>query len=346
MKAMVFYGKEDIRWEAVPKPECGAGDLLVKVEACAVCGTDMKAFYHGNPRIKPPRVMGHEFAGLVEDVGADAKGFQVGDRVVMATSISCGECVYCQKGLFNLCLDLKPMGFAFDGGMAEYVRIPELAVRRGHVIKVPQTLKAELAAIAEPLSCAANSVENTGVQKGDTVLIMGAGPLGILNLCAARAIGAERIILSEVSENRLKQAETFGCDRLVNSMTENLEEIVMAMTDGLGADAVIVTAPAAPPQEQALKLVRKQGSVCLFASLPAGNSMLNIDSRLIHYGEIKLVGTSDSRPEHVQKAVAMLGSGSFPADKIASHFLPMSDIHQAFQLMKSGEALRVVLQPC
>ncbi len=343
MKAVIFHGKDDIRIEEWDKPICGENEVLVKMEACAVCGTDMKAFYHGNPRMQPPRIMGHEFCGLIEECGANVDGFENGERVVMATSISCGECFYCKKGHTNLCANIKPMGFYFDGGMAEYIIIPELAIKRGHLIKVPLDVEPNIACIAEPLSCAINSLQNVGIEEGDTVLVMGAGPLGILNLSVAKELGASKTILAEVSDERLKIAESFKVDRLVNSAKEDLHAIIMEMTDGIGVDRVIVTAPAAAPQEQALSLVRKQGSVCLFASLPEDSKYLKIDSRLIHYGEIKLVGTSDSTPAQVKKAVEIIGRESFPAEKIATHTLPLERIKDSFQLMKDGVALRVVL---
>ena len=151
IKGVVYYEPGDIRVEQVPMPENGADELLVKVDACAVCGTDLKSMLVGNPRIKAPKVMGHEFTGLVDSVGANVDDFAVGDRVVMATSVSCGECFYCQRGHNNLCVDLAPMGFSYEGGMAEYVVIPERALRNGHVIKVPEGVPPEHAALAEPL---------------------------------------------------------------------------------------------------------------------------------------------------------------------------------------------------
>jgi L-iditol 2-dehydrogenase len=345
MKAVVYYGVEDIRIEQIPVPECGNEELRVKIDACAVCGTDLKAYKSGNPRIKAPIVMGHEFTGIVETIGKNVKGFTAGDRIVMATSVSCGKCYYCKHGNNNLCKDVKPMGFSYNGGMAEYVVIPEDAIKNGHVIKVPAGVKAEYAALCEPLSCAVNSIENCNVQKGDTVVVSGAGPMGILNLCVAKEFGAKKTILSEVSEARLLQAKQFGVDILVNPAKEDLVKIVLDNTDGIGADVVVVAAPAAAPQEAALDFVRKRGTVCLFASLPAGKSMLNIDSRKIHYGEIRVVGSSDSTPKQVEKAVELLQSKSFPAAKLASHILKFEDIKKAFELMISGEALRVVLKP-
>ncbi|MDR1493885.1 MAG: zinc-dependent dehydrogenase [Planctomycetaceae bacterium] len=344
MKAIVYYAPNDIRVEDVPKPECGDGELLVKADACAVCGTDLKSRMHGNPRIKAPLIMGHEFTGIIEQISPSATGnFHVGDRIVMATSVSCGQCYYCRRGWRNLCENIAPMGFSYPGGMAEYVAIPVAALKGGHVIKVPPHVEAKYAALAEPVSCAVNCASQCNVQSGDTVLVIGAGPMGLLNAVVARAAGASKIILSEQNPLRREQAKTFNIDLVVDPETEDLTNIVRQATDGVGADIAIVAAPAIPPQEQALSLVRKQGTVCLFASLPVGKSTLNIDSRILHYGEIRLVGSSDSTPEHVSKAVDLIESEKIPVKKIASHVLPLDQIERAFELMISGEALRVVL---
>jgi len=350
MNAVVFYAPGDIRVEEIEIPICKEDEILVKVDACAVCGSDMKAAASGNIRIKPPRVMGHEFTGIIVETGKKltspnkgGESYKLGDRIVMATSISCGECYYCRHGHRNLCADLAPMGYSYDGGMAEYVAIPGRAIANGHLIVTPSSLSPEIAVLAEPVSCAVNAVGQCNIRKGDTVLVIGAGPMGILNACIARVYGASKIIFAELNNNRLKQCEQFGFDRLVNPAEEDLKQVVMDETEGYGADVVIIAAPAAAPQEQALELVRKQGSVMLFASLPVGKSLLNIDSRLIHYKEIHVLGSSDATPEHVKKAVEILSSNLFPADKIVTHRLPLDEIEKAFELMRSGESLRVVL---
>ena len=346
MKAIVYHAPQDIRVDELPDPTCGDEELLVDVDACAVCGTDLKTFYHGNPRITPPLTMGHEFTGRVGRVGAKALGvFALGDRIVMATSISCGKCFYCSRGWTNLCVSLAPMGFTYPGGMAEQVVIPAQALANGHVVKTPPDMPAEHAALAEPVSCAVNSIGQCNMDEGATVLVLGAGPLGLMNACVARALGAGKIILSEISPPRLAQAKGFGIDVLINPNEEDLAERVMAETDGLGADVAIVAAPAAQPQEQAVHLVRKRATVVLFASLPKDNCLLQMDSRAIHYGELRVVGTSDSTAKHVEQAIALLASGRVPADKLATHLLPLDEIHYAFELMKSGEALRVVVRP-
>jgi L-iditol 2-dehydrogenase len=366
MKAVVFHAPNDIRVEDVPKPVRAQGELLVKVDACAVCGSDLKAAMSGNVRIKPPRTMGHEFTGIVIEAdpetttaaaatslsaasaattAAAPAPVKIGDRVVMATSVSCGQCAYCQRGLTNLCADLAPMGFSYHGGMAEFVAIPARAVANGHVIVTPPGIPADLAALAEPVSCAVNSVGQCKIEPGDTVVVVGHGPLGIMNACVARAAGAGKIIIAGRNKNRLAQCAQFGFDRLVNPLEEDLRQVVLAETNGLGADVVIVAAPDAAPQQDAPTLVRKQGRVMLFASLPVGKNILQMDSRLIHYNELQILGASDSTPAHVRQAVALLASGRFPLDKLVTHRLPLDAIHRAFDLMRAGEALRVVLKP-
>lgn len=345
MKAVVYYAPGDVRVDDVAVPEAGPEELRVKVDACAVCGTDWKSFQHGNPRIKAPLTMGHEFTGVIDTVGSRVSGFAAGERVVMATSVSCGQCRYCREGWRNLCVDLAPMGFSYPGGMAEYVVIPARAIENGHVVKVPPGVPAEQAALAEPISCAVNSVRQCQLRRGDVVVVVGAGPLGLMNACVARGLGAGKIILAEVNAVRLAQAVQFGCDLLVNPAEEDLVACVRRETAGLGADVAIVAAPAIPPQEMALDLVRKRGTVCLFASLPVGQSTLQLDSRKIHYGELRVIGTSDSTAEHVREAVQLMASGAIPTAKLATHVLPLDGIFRAYELMASGEALRVVLQP-
>lgn len=347
MQAVVFHAPGDVRVDRVPVPRCGQAEMLVQVDACAVCGSDLKSSKVGNPRIKPPLTMGHEFTGIIRKIGqsATAGGLAVGDRVVMATTVSCGQCEYCRRGWPNVCADLAPMGFSYPGGMAEFVVIPERALVNGHVLAVPASLPAEHACLAEPVSCAVNCVENCNVRQGDTVVVLGAGPMGLINVCVARGMGAARIILSEVSPQRLAMAESFGCDILVNPAEQDLPTIVKDATGGIGADVAIVAAPAAAPQEQAVQLVRKRGTVCLFASLPSGRHILQMDSRAIHYNELRVIGTSDSTPAHVALSVKLLAEGRVPAGKLASHILPLAQVHKAFELMEQGEALRVVLKP-
>ncbi len=345
MRAVVYYGRGDVRVERIPVPVCGDGELRVKVDACAVCGSDLKTYRAGNPRMKPPMTVGHEFSGIIDTVGRSVRGFAPGERIVMATSISCGQCFYCRRGWSNLCASLNPMGFSYPGGMAEYLIVPAGAVRNGHVVKVPAGIPAEHACLAEPASCAVNAVESCGVKPGDVVVVVGAGPMGILNVYAAREAGAKTVILAQREGRRLEAARRFDIDRLVNTDREDLVKIVREYNDGTGADCAIVAAPSPEPQAAAVDLVHRRGTVCLFASLPVGGHLLPLDSRKIHYGELRVIGASDSTAAHVARAVAMLGKPGFPAGRLASHLLPLAQVHEAFRMMEAREGMRIVLKP-
>jgi len=276
MRAIVYRGPGDIRLDGIPVSGCRDDEIRIRVDACAVCGTDLKSRLHGNPKITPPMVIGHELTGTVDTVGAKVEGFAIGDRIAMATSISCGECAYCKRGWTNLCIDLAAMGFRYPGGMAEYTTIPARALRNGHVVKVPAGVDPVHAALAEPVSCCVNALENCALAAGDTIVVIGAGPMGILNACVARILNARKVILADTNPARLARAAGFGFDRLIDPASEDLARAVKDETDGLGADVVVVAAPAARPQEQALGMVRKRGTVCLFASLPAGESIITL----------------------------------------------------------------------
>jgi len=345
MKAIVYRGAGDISVESVPMPTSGDGEIRVKVDACAVCGTDLKSYAHGNPKITPPMIIGHEFTGTIETVGTQVADFAVGERIVMATSISCGACYYCEQGWTNLCVDMAAMGFKYPGGMAEYTTVPARALENGHVVKVPEAVKPEHAALAEPVSCTVNAAERSDLQPGDTVVVIGAGPMGVINACMARELGAKKIIVAEINEARLEMCEPFGFDLLVNPARDDLTQRVKDETNGLGADVAIVAAPAGPPQEEAVGMVRKCGAVCLFASLPVGKHLLSLDSRAIHYNELRVVGTSDSTPTHVAKAVELIAGGTLPVDRLVTHVMALDDILEAYKVMQSGESLRVVLKP-
>ncbi|HDY65118.1 MAG TPA: hypothetical protein ENH84_02650 [Phycisphaerae bacterium] len=343
MKAVRFYGQEDIRVEDIPSPSPEPGGLLVKVQACAICGTDLKMYYKGNPRIKPPQTIGHEFVGEIVEMGRGASGFEVSERVTMATSISCGRCEVCRGGHTNRCEDLKPVSYDYPGAFAEFIAIPPAGVSGGNVIKVPASL-GEMAALAEPVSCAINAQILAGVKLGDTVVVVGFGPLGAIHTQVARVNGATRVIVTERSAGRLKLAEQFDLDEIIDASTADPVEEVMRLTDGVGADVVVVTAPAAGAQEQAFGMARKGGMINLFASLPKGSSELKLDARMIHYRELFISGASDSSPHHVELAVKMLNE-QLVSPKIITHKLPLDKFMDGLMLMKDEAGLKVLIKP-
>lgn len=346
MKAAVYYSAGDIRVEERPDPIPDKNNMIVKVKCCSICGTDLKILTSGNPRCHPPRIIGHEMVGTIIHKGSEVEGFKIGDRITLATTISCGVCNYCRIGLGNVCPDAKPISYDFDGAFAEYIEIPAAAIRGGNVVKVPESVPDEAAALSEPLSCAVNSHEIVNLKMGDTVVIVGGGPLGAIHAELAKAEGAKQVIITETCETRLELLrKRLKGVIMVDASKEDVQDSVKKMTNGLGADTVIVCAPAKAAMEQAINLARKGGGVSYFASLPKGASDITVDSRIIHYNELRVAGASDSRPEHVVKAVQLLSKGKIDYNAIITHKLPLEKIHEGFELMKNRDSLKILVYP-
>jgi L-iditol 2-dehydrogenase len=345
MQAAVYYGPGDIRIEERPEPAPSAGNLILEVRCCAICGTDLKLATVGNPRCHPPRIIGHEFVGRVVHVGDDVRGFAHGDRVTLATTLACGECSYCALGLGNLCPNSKPISYDFDGAFARYVAVPPLALAGGNAIRVPAVVPDEAAALSEPLSCVINAQELAGVKSGDRVLILGGGPLGALHAEVAKALGAAEVMIVQRSEPRLSLLRRLLDLTVIDGARENVLAVVQNRTGGLGADVVIVCAPARDAQEEALHYARKGGAISLFASMPKGAADITLDSRAVHYGELRIVGASDSRPEHVEKAVRLLAEDRIDVEPVITHRVPLDALHDGIALMKDKQSLKVMVYP-
>lgn len=345
MQAAVYYGPADIRVEDRPAPEPTADNLVVKVHYCAICGTDLKLATIGYPRCRPPRIIGHEMVGRIVHVGAQVEGFALGERITLATTLACGQCPHCKLGLGNLCPHAKPISYDYDGAFAEYVAIPPLALSGGNVITVPDSIPDEVAALSEPLSCALNAQELARLKAGDAVLILGGGPLGALHAELAKALGAKEVMVVEISEPRLTMLRALRHVLVIDGAHEDVASVVKSRTGGLGADVVIVCAPRREAMEQAIHYTRKGGTVSFFASLPQGAAEITLDSRAIHYAELRLVGASDSRPEHVARIVRLLAEGKLDAGSIVTHRVTLKDIHQGLDLMKKRQSLKVLVYP-
>ena len=283
--------------------------------------------------------------GEIVHAGADVRGFAVGERITLATTVACGNCPYCARGLGNMCPNAKPISYDFDGAFARYVAIPPMALAGRNVIKVPDAVPDDAAALSEPLSCAINAQELAGLHAGDRVLIVGGGPLGALHAEVAKALAAADVMIVQRSEPRLSLLRKLRGVRVIDGAAEDVAAVVKERTEGLGADVVIVCAPSREAQEGAIGLARKGGAISLFASLPKGASDITLDSRIIHYGELRVVGASDSRPEHVTRAVQMMAAGQIDWEHLITHRLPLAEIHAGLQLMKDKQSLKVLVYP-
>lgn len=343
MKAAVLRAPKVLQLNDIATPEAAPGELVLRVRAAMVCGTDLRILTGRKTKgVRFPSVIGHEFAGEVVQVGDGVSQFKTGDRVCMDPVIPCRACAYCKTGRENVCLHRQAMGYEFDGAFAEYIRIPAIALTAGNVFMMPADMSFESAALAEPLACCINGQRNAGVQVGDTVVILGAGPIGLMHAALARLSGARQVIVSEPNAARRQAAADRGVEHVCDPSTESVMEFVKARTDGLGADVVILAIGVPQLANEALQLVRKGGHVNLFAGFSAGDTS-TIDVNLIHYNEIVVTGASALSRRDYGLALNMLSAGQIDANSLITHRYEVADSLAAFDEAGSGRALKVAI---
>jgi L-iditol 2-dehydrogenase len=345
MKAAVFHGPADVRIGEVPRPSIGEREVLVRVVACAVCGSDVRTFRHGARNITKPVILGHEISGTVAEVGAAVSGLTVGQRVAVAPAIPCGQCRYCQDGAETMCERLQSIGYEFDGGLAEFLAVPESAVRAGCVNRVPDHVSLDEAAIAEPLACVINAQELTQVGRGDVVLVMGAGPVGCLHVGLAKVRGAAKTMLVDIRPERLALAARFGADAQIDGSREDVRARVLEETGGHGASVVIVAAPSHQAQEQSITLAARRGRINFFGGLPKTNPMIRLDANVVHYRELSIVGSYGSRPAHNRAALDLIASGQLRTQPLIGLALPLDRVVEGLHAVEEGRVLKVVVRP-
>ncbi|NPV69236.1 MAG: alcohol dehydrogenase catalytic domain-containing protein [Firmicutes bacterium] len=345
MKALVFRGVNDARVEEVAVPQAGAGEILVKVDSCSVCGTDVRTYRHGHPRIRGPRVIGHEFSGTVAGAGPGVHSFREGDRVMVVPGISCGRCYLCQKGLQNLCENRRIIGFDYDGAFAGYVRIPAEAVEMGNVRAVPERLSLREACLIEPFTAVYNGQALLGITPGVTVCIIGAGPIGVMHALQARARGAGMVVMFEQSAERRKTAAAFAVDRVVDPQVEDPVAVTKVMTGNRGFDVVIVACGVGATQAQALHIAGRGGRVSFFAGLPHGRSEALLDTNLIHYKQLALFGANGSGPNQYDETIRFLAAGIVDVSSLITAQPPLDDVLEGFSMVERAVGLKVVVHP-
>jgi L-iditol 2-dehydrogenase len=346
VKAAMYRGAGDLRVEEVDTPTITAREVKIRVHACATCGTDAKIYHHGHPRLTPPQIIGHEIAGEVIEVGSEVSGITLGERVQVIAAVPCGECWACEAGRMGICINQTSMGYQYPGGFAEEMVIPHAVIKVNGVNTIPDHVSYDEAAVAEPLACALNAQKLVNVGPGDTVLVMGAGPIGCLHVRLARASGARKVFLADINGGRLALSQNVvHADRAIDMSAENLEEIVLAETDGVGPSVVITAAPSGAAQEQALGLVAPGGRVSFFGGLPKDKPMINVDSNVVHYKELIIAGANGSSPAQNAEALGLIASGKVPVADLITHRLPLSQVDDAIAAVTSGEAIKVVIHP-
>ena len=342
MKAAVFEDIEKITVRDVPDPTCGPADIVIRVHACGICGSDLRNYKTGLKGDVKSQIMGHEFTGIVTEAGSGVTRYRVGDRVAVAPDVSCGECYYCRRGLVNLCVSHRMLGTHWPGGFAEYCHLPSVVLSRGMVHHIPEGLSLTDAALSEPASSVLASQANAGIGLGDTVMIIGDGPIGCLHLQVARARGASRVIL--VGLLRLKEAERFAPDHLIDAASRDPVQEVLGITDGLGADVAICANPVASTQAQAVEAVRKRGIVVLFGGLPKTDPMTTLNSNLIHYNELSVVGAFSYPATVHQQALQVIKEGKITPARFFNKTVVLGDIVEGFRAAAAGEALKVLVR--
>ena len=341
MKAAVVYRKNEILIAEVPRPAAGSGEVVVKVRASGICATDVKILSGAGIPAELPAILGHEVAGTIHELGpgAEEAGLRIGQRVTVYPIAACGECLYCLQGRNSLCLREHGLGHGDDGGFAEYVRIPAEVVRLGGVIDIGD-MPFDLAAMTEPTSCCIAAAEQCGTKSGDTVVVVGAGPLGLLHTVVSKALGAD-VICVDVNEDRLAKAQDLGATRVVNREQEDAETVVRELTN-VGADVVIAAVGLPHVIESYLPLVRNGGVFNIFGGTPRGE-MMTVDPRWIHYGEIILTGTFASSVKQFHKAFGFVRERAEDIEAVISTRCGLDDILAAVQRVQSGQGTKSVL---
>jgi L-iditol 2-dehydrogenase len=340
VKAQVFHGPEDLRYEEQPWPTPGPGEVVLKIEAALTCGTDVKTLRRGHPVMIPrvPTVFGHEFAGTVTAVGAGVSGLREGDRAVAANSAPCGVCPSCQSGRANLCEDL----LFVNGAYGEAIALPPRLVQR-NVVKLSKALTTARAAFAEPLACAVHGIDRARLESGQTVAIFGAGPMGCLLGLVAAARKA-RVVLIGKSGWRLSRVRQLGIDHCVDAGAGDAVRAVRDATSGRGADVTIDATGRPEVWAQAMDAASRGGTAVFFGGCAPGTT-IPLDTRRVHYEELTLVGAFHHTPELIRRAVELMEAESVVPDPLITHHMTLHDVPAALSLMSKGEALKVLIEP-
>jgi len=291
------------------------------------------------------RVLGHELAGEVALVGDGVAGLRQGMRVAVAPNFGCGACRMCRRADFHLCREYGAVGLTVDGGFAEYVRIPEAAVRQGCLLEIPPSLSFEEAALNEPLACVYNGILRCPVGVGEVVVIVGAGPIGMMLLQMVRLAGAATTIVANRSADRLQLARELGADVTVWTAREDLAAIVSEATDGRGADVVFTACPAPEVQEQAVGLLAEHGRVNFFGGLPAGQECIGLNANTVHYRELTVTGSHGCSSYHCQRALQVQGSRRVDLRPLITNVFNLSAAVEAMGAAMAGKGFKTVIQP-
>ncbi|MFQ5651896.1 MAG: zinc-binding dehydrogenase [bacterium] len=336
---LVEPGRMEMRETPVPEPE--EGELIIRIEAALTCGTDLKAFRRGHPKMPMPTPFGHEFSGIIADAGKSVNGWHEGDAIMGVHTAPCGDCTYCRRQLENLCP--VTMDTMLLGAYAEYIKIPRHVVEL-NTFRKPASLSYEQAATLEPLACVVHGIEQLTMHPDDTVLILGAGSIGLLHILMARIKGAHKIIVAGKHPQRLELAGELGADHLIDVSRQDTREGVLELTRGYGANRVFECTGQPVVWEQAVNLAARGGSVILFGGCAPGTSV-SFDTNRLHYDQIALIGTFHFTPRDVATAYHLLVEEKLDVSKLITGTFPLTKLNQAFDLLMQGEGIKYAIEP-
>jgi L-iditol 2-dehydrogenase len=346
MRAAVYRGVNDLRLEEVPVPEIGPGEILVRVHTCGICGTDLKKIASGSH--SAPRIFGHETSGIVAKVGEGVRKFGVGERVVVFHHIPCGECYYCRHKTFAQCATYKKVGCTagFEpsgGGFAEYVRVMDWIVEKG-TVRIPDGISFEQACFVEPVNTCIKGIETLRLEAGETVLVMGQGPIGLILATLAKRVGA-RVITSDLHPARLTIASSFGLKLTIDASKADVGQTVRGMTEGRGADAVILAVGGNGLIRPAMDATRPGGRVLLFAQTVRGEA--TIDPAAVCVDEKALLGSYSASVGLQEESVRFVMNREMDLERLISHRFPLQSGVEALNLAAhpQPDSMKIVIQP-
>ena len=343
MLAARMYGIEDIRVEEIPIPTIKEDEVLLKVKAASICGTDVRMYKNGYAGITAdtPRILGHEISGIIEQVGSAVMHYEAGQRVAVAPNMGCGVCSQCIKGDGHLCRTYQALGINIDGGFAQYVVIPGRAVAGGNIAVLEDHVSFEEAAINEALSCVCNGFERCEIRPGDNVLIVGAGPIGIMHGMMAKMAGAGRVYINDLSEERLAICKEM--DNSFITVKNDIMEIVMNDTKGEGVDVCITACPSPAAQAMALEISAYNARINFFGGSPASKQIVGLNTNLIHYKQLKVSGTTRASLTQFRKTLQFISTGVLDVRGLITSKLPLEQIQDGFELAAAAKGLKNVI---
>ena len=345
MKAVIVRAPMEFGVEETPMPMAPDGGFILNVKACGLCGSDLRTLRSGHRNVNFPWIIGHEICGVVGETGPSYDGpWARGDLISMGPVVYCGHCDFCREGRFELCENYREIAQAWPGGLAEFMAVPAEAVRLGVIEPVPPGVDPAHAAIAEPIASCLNAQERGGVGLGDTVLVIGAGPIGCIHASLARLRGADRVFVANRSAGRLEFAAAFEPDALIHAGDNDLVDEVMRLTGGKGAD-VIVTANSSPMAiVQAVEVARKAARILVFGGLPKQDKTPPVDMNMVHYNALHLIGATTFAPRHYRQAVQLVSSNRIPVNKLITHRFPLDEFVTGANMALAGQVLKAVFE--